>query len=233
VRIVVSKALVDAAKHEGISALEVMEDDTDAMGDPEALFMALTLKYNGKNGNADLFNLFAETKLTATEEAETMSGWRIESTLREFRKPKNTVCWFRWPVHVDDFTGMLKDALAYGELPVKLVKTEAQKQKEAEEKEERQRKKKEENAAKKAEQRLAMANDKNSHVNVMKAKEQEAAEALLVASIIRCGGEGVATLADVGRMLERSPRSVRRIVEEAGYAVENCVITTSRKEYAL
>ena len=45
----------------------------------------------------------------AKRAGETLSAWRIESTLREFPKPANVDCWFDWPVHKLDETGALKE----------------------------------------------------------------------------------------------------------------------------
>lgn len=41
------------------------------------------------------------------------TAWRLDGTLREF--PKNL--WFRYPVHVEDTVGMLKDLQAESEMP--------------------------------------------------------------------------------------------------------------------
>lgn len=45
------------------------------------------------------------------------TAWRLDGTLREFPKfePKNL--WFRYPVHVEDTVGVLKDLQAESEMP--------------------------------------------------------------------------------------------------------------------
>jgi RecA-family ATPase len=55
-----------------------------------------------------------------------MSGWRIEGNLREFATPKPRVCWFKYPIHIEDHYGLLKDAKAAGEEPPWKAKQEAQ-----------------------------------------------------------------------------------------------------------
>jgi RecA-family ATPase len=46
-----------------------------------------------------------------------MTGWRIEGNLREFATPKPRVCWFKYPIHIEDHYGLLMDAKAAGEEP--------------------------------------------------------------------------------------------------------------------
>lgn len=51
----------------------------------------------------------AEEAQAARKAADTLTGCRIEGTLREFPKFKPVNCWFRYPVHVVDNTGILED----------------------------------------------------------------------------------------------------------------------------
>jgi regulatory protein RepA len=51
----------------------------------------------------------------AGQAALCLSGWRVESTLREFGSGKPYLCWFRYPCHVPDRWDLLKDAKAEGE----------------------------------------------------------------------------------------------------------------------
>lgn len=51
----------------------------------------------------------------ARETAQSMSGWRVEATLREFRTFPPVNLWFRYPVHVLDAEGHLATAKADGE----------------------------------------------------------------------------------------------------------------------
>lgn len=64
--------------------------------------------------------------------AETVSGWRMEYTLREFRPTPPTQCFFQFPLHVLDVDGELKGARADGE---KMSAKQAREEKKAREKE--------------------------------------------------------------------------------------------------
>ena len=44
-----------------------------------------------------------------TEEVNTMTAWRIDGTLREFRRFEPVNLWFRYPIHYSDVSGALKD----------------------------------------------------------------------------------------------------------------------------
>ena len=65
----------------------------------------------------ELIPVLANYMAKAYEEAERISAWRIEGTLREFPifKPRN--CWFEYPLHKSDADGILNDAEAEGEAP--------------------------------------------------------------------------------------------------------------------
>ena len=54
-------------------------------------------------------------KAKAKEAVDLVTAWRIEATLREFPSFKPVNCWFKYPLHVQDEDGTLKDALADGE----------------------------------------------------------------------------------------------------------------------
>lgn len=43
------------------------------------------------------------------KQVSAMTAWRIEGTLREFRKFAPVNCWFRYPIHLEDETGSLED----------------------------------------------------------------------------------------------------------------------------
>lgn len=47
-----------------------------------------------------------------TVAARTMTGWRIEGTLREFASFEPVDCWFKYPIHLIDASGVLKDSQA-------------------------------------------------------------------------------------------------------------------------
>lgn len=63
------------------------------------------------------FELFREAHLKAFNKAQSMSGWRIECTLREFAFPLPRRVWFDYPVHRPDAWDLLTDAKAAGEEP--------------------------------------------------------------------------------------------------------------------
>lgn len=50
-----------------------------------------------------------------TEEVNAMTAWRIDGTLREFRRFEPVNLWFRYPVHYSDVSGSLKDIDPEGE----------------------------------------------------------------------------------------------------------------------
>jgi RecA-family ATPase len=61
----------------------------------------------------------------ARQQAERMTGWRIEGILREFPGFDPKRIWFKYPAHSVDDTGLLLDARAEGELPAKRTRGEA------------------------------------------------------------------------------------------------------------
>ena len=71
----------------------------------------------------------------AVKDTMSVSAWRIEGTLREFPKfpPVNT--WFRYPIHVQDESGVLQDVDPETEKPVWEKAKEARKVKAAKKKE--------------------------------------------------------------------------------------------------
>lgn len=50
-------------------------------------------------------------------EAELLTGWRVDATLREFQKPLAKTIFFKYPLHPMDKEGFLTDAKAEGEEP--------------------------------------------------------------------------------------------------------------------
>ena len=52
----------------------------------------------------------------AVKGVESLSGWRIEGTLREFPKFKPVNTWFRYPIHTPDESGCLQDIQPESEL---------------------------------------------------------------------------------------------------------------------
>ena len=60
------------------------------------------------------FNDFGHKKLNqqiaqAAARARAMTAWRLEGTLREFAKFDPVNCWFRYPIHIPDESGVLSD----------------------------------------------------------------------------------------------------------------------------
>ena len=65
--------------------------------------------------NSDIF----EKQISeAAAKARSMTAWRLEGTLREFAKFDPVNCWFRYPVHVPDESGVLSDIEPETEKPV-------------------------------------------------------------------------------------------------------------------
>ena len=54
-------------------------------------------------------DIFEEQISEAAAKARAMTAWRLEGTLREFAKFDPVNCWFRYPVHVPDESGVLSD----------------------------------------------------------------------------------------------------------------------------
>ena len=65
----------------------------------------------------DKYSVLEDSIEAARDDVLGYSAWRIEGTLREFKKfpPKNF--WFRYPTHHLDNTGSLADIEAYGDTP--------------------------------------------------------------------------------------------------------------------
>jgi glycerophosphoryl diester phosphodiesterase len=67
----------------------------------------------------------ADMAFQTRQRAPTLSGWRLEATLREFATPAPLHIWFDWPIHPIDDTGILQDAKAEGEEPPWMADQEA------------------------------------------------------------------------------------------------------------
>ena len=77
---------------------------------PKAFEYAVKEFLNEKNKNHEI----AHPLYYANQQAEAITAWRIEGTLREFPafKPKNM--FFKYPLHIDDHHGVLKNSVAEG-----------------------------------------------------------------------------------------------------------------------
>jgi RecA-family ATPase len=64
---------------------------------------------------AGLVSGLPESRRVAVDAANETSAWRVEATLREFRRPEPKRVFFRYPIHVVDADGLLRDAKAEGE----------------------------------------------------------------------------------------------------------------------
>ena len=53
--------------------------------------------------------IFEEEMKAATAKAQSVTAWRIDGTLREFPKFPPVNCWFRYPIHTADESGVLSD----------------------------------------------------------------------------------------------------------------------------
>jgi len=80
--------------------------------------------------------IFEKQMEAATAEALSVTAWRIEGTLREFPKFPPVNCWFRYPIHTADESGVLKDLESETEKPVWEKAREKRKKQAAKEREE-------------------------------------------------------------------------------------------------
>ena len=63
-------------------------------------------------------NSFDDLVKDIEKKVETMTAWRIDMTLREFPKPKETNIWFSYPIHEVDQTGALDDLDPEEDMPL-------------------------------------------------------------------------------------------------------------------
>ena len=78
--------------------------------------------------------IFEKQMEAATAEALSVTAWRIEGTLREFPKFQPVNCWFRYPIHTADESGVLSDLESETELSGHQKMVEARKKKAEKEK---------------------------------------------------------------------------------------------------
>lgn len=207
-RVMGANALIKAALERGIDAVELYGQDE--VSNPDGLLMALQIDHPA---HADAFRAALADANCAVAG---MSGWRIECTLREFAKPDNAVCWFKFPIHMEDFTGMLKDMKAEGEEPAWEVQMRLRKEKKDQEKREKAELEKE----------RADANADNEEANETGEDTTEYTDKKLLAAIEACGGAGAAKVKDVQKKLRyRTDKSVRNRVDRlAQYEIVRGVI---------
>ena len=62
--------------------------------------------------------IFEKQMEAGTKEMLSVTAWRIEGTLREFPKFPPVNCWFRYPIHTADESGVLSDLESEAEKPV-------------------------------------------------------------------------------------------------------------------
>lgn len=63
-------------------------------------------------------DIFERQIADAIIRARAMTAWRLEGTLREFAKFDPVNCWFRYPIHIPDESGVLSDIEPEAEKPV-------------------------------------------------------------------------------------------------------------------
>lgn len=191
IRVMSARALCEQATKKGVDLEQYSDDELE---NPDSLLLNLTTDYPGDN------DFYCEVKAQAVESARKMTGWRIESTLREFEKPKNAIFWFRYPVHLTDDTGILTDAKAEGEeAPWKAAHEQKKKDKIAEK--ERKKLEKEEEATQKAK---------------AQADAEQAEQDLLYTAIGNLGGLGVATKKGLELEMRLSEHRVRTLMNKHG-----------------
>ncbi|MBN1518157.1 AAA family ATPase [Candidatus Sumerlaeota bacterium] len=84
------------------------------IGQDDMLVAEKLVEWAESTGHAELLRPVREQ---ARESAEKATGWRLEGTLREFPAFAPKTLYFRYPTHVVDEDGFLKDAKAEGEEP--------------------------------------------------------------------------------------------------------------------
>ena len=84
-------------------------DADDLVSQDDALSAAKMREIAAAHLPKATLEIASEEAQEAKKAADTLSGWRIEGTLREFPKLKPVNCWFRHPVHIVDDTGILSD----------------------------------------------------------------------------------------------------------------------------
>ena len=67
--------------------------------------------------SAEVWAKVKQNIAAAEKSVESRSAWRIEGTLREFPKFPPVNVWFDFPIHRIDFSGVLKDTEAEGDIP--------------------------------------------------------------------------------------------------------------------
>lgn len=82
--------------------------------DDQCSFPALMAALKEK-GEAMLAGFFERITQATERRIERMTAWRMEGVVREFPPIEPYFCWFKYPVHVEDDTGILKDLAAAGE----------------------------------------------------------------------------------------------------------------------
>lgn len=181
------QVLISTAKECGIDMDDYGEDEIEQ---PDSLFQRLTVEHSE---HADLFRAKRSAMFKSSRLA---SAWRIEATLREFEKPDFTHCWFQWPIHIEDDTGMLLDLKAEGEEPPWKAKKESVSQQKAE-------KKKAKDEAKAAEK---LAKEEKAEQEAVKMR------ARLLKAIEKAGGFGVATKGDIEISMNLSESQTRTLL---------------------
>ena len=112
----------------------------DAMGHDDALVAEKVFQWAVDKGLGDRIR---PVRAEARKIADHTTGWRIETTLREFFTPEPKTIYFRYPIHVEDDSGVLTDAKAAGEDPP-WKKNQATKEEKAERRREIAKEKKQE-----------------------------------------------------------------------------------------
>ncbi len=199
-RLMGARALAKAAAAVGVDVVEAYGEDQ--AGDPAGLLLSLQMDH-GEHADS-----FREALATANQAAAMMSGWRIECTLREFAKPDNATCWFKFPIHMEDFTGMLKDAKAEGEEPAWEVAARLKKEKKDAEKAEKAALDKELKAIKASNEEVE-EHDLSEATGENEFDTDKKRGGRLAKAVEKCGGPGVATRDDVVKTLGISEATIK------------------------
>lgn len=126
----VTESLIKEEKNKRVCQIiaeELRERGCDELSQDDEVTPSAMLEHARKTLlGADLDALLKRVH-EAEKSCESRSAWRVEGTLREFPRFAPVNVWFDYPVHRADYSGVLKDLSAEGDLPSYQVMNEKRK----------------------------------------------------------------------------------------------------------
>ena len=114
----INKAVCEACK-QFLTALLTDRSWENELSQDDLLMAQKVVEYcRNAVGDGWKLDIFEKQIADAAAKARSMTAWRIEGTLREFAKFDPVNCWFRYPIHVPDESGVLSDIEPESEKPV-------------------------------------------------------------------------------------------------------------------